>query len=284
MIEIISKIFKWIKSELKVVIEVIAALLIAWQVYEYGYRHGKDICESELGALNKQFAILKDSLIFNAQIPPSANEMLRANLRKGTAMPLFEGQCVIAYRNVTGKDLKRKAEIQVLESEPKERKISQVGKVWLFPGEYTSFAVESATPGYDIKREIYSVDFLGFYDDIEKDLAKIVVYYKTYEFIDPKKDGDMIVDSTVVRKDDSLRILKGAVQIMYKNIEIQEGRKWPVVTLSGKEVRQFRSAFRSPGDIIPFYQETNFYAIDFLGFIDTVNADKISLRLYKINK
>jgi hypothetical protein len=277
-----EKILKWLKKELKSVWKIILALLTIWGVYEYGYKHGKDICESELGVLNKQYAILKDSLIFNAQIVPSSKEVYRTNLRKGTANPILDGQAVVLYRNVRGKDLTRKAEIQIKETDPKELKINQTGITWLAPGEHTSFTVESATAGYDILKESYFIDFLGFYDDIEKDLAKIVTYYKTSSRVDPQKEGSLILKSTILRKGRTLGILKGAVQVSYKNIEMIEGRRWPFITLNGKGVRQFRSAFRSAGDIIPFYQEKNFYALSFLGFVDTLTSEDIKVCLYKI--
>jgi len=282
-----EKILKWLKKELNSVWKIILALLTIWGVYEYGYKHGKDICESELGALNKQFAILKDSLVFNAQISPSYSEIMRANLRRGTANPILEGHCVILYRDVIGRGLKRKAEILVKEADPQEIKfnqIRQIGRTWLLPAEFTSFTVEHATGGYNIFRATYSINFLGFYDDIENDVAKIIVYYKDEEFLDPKKDGELIIDSTILKRGDSLGILSGAVYIIYKNIESNEGRKWPVVVLSGKRLKQFRAVFVNRNDTIPFYEGDDLYALNFLGFVDTLTSDNIGIRLYKIKK
>ncbi len=290
MLEIRGKISVLVKSILKFAKTVgpfVGILVLLLGVCKFAYERGKDICKSELKVRDKEIAILKDSLFFDAQIPRSYNEVMRANLRRGTASPIFEGQCVILYRDVRGRGTKREAEILVREADPQEiklRQIRQIGETWLLPAEFTSFTVENATGGYTIYRATYNINFLGFYDDIEKDIAKIIIYYKSGESLDPKKDGELIIDSTVLKRGDSLGILSGAVRIIYNNVESREGRKWPIVVLSGKKLKQFRAVFINRYDTIPFYEGDDLYALNFLGFVDTLTSDNIGISLYKIKK
>jgi hypothetical protein len=104
-----------------------------------------------------------------------------------------------------------------------------------------------------------------------------------YATVKYSPDGDLVLDSTILLKGTSLLVLNETVQIKYKDYEIKEGRKWPVIVLSGKEkVVQFRSAFRSKDDIIPFRQEKELYALNFLGFVDTLSSEDIYIQIYQI--